>query len=203
MTAPARMGWRGGWSRLAEAILAVIPAGEIDGLWQFLPIRFEQREFGTAIVSRRDGDRRRIYTAQYALTIRGKERGAFEHWLEEVGSGPVEALAKASDEIASGNYAVQVPVGRGGDEISHLSERFNQMAARLAATEERERQFLMSVSHELRTPLTAIKGHVDALRDGLVDDPELVAASLEEPATIGRTILFNSGDTPIAEALAG
>ena len=45
------------------------------------------------------------------------------------------------------------------------------MAARLAATEERERQFLMSVSHELRTPLTAIKGHVDAIRDGLIDDP--------------------------------
>ena len=100
-------------------------------------------------------------------------------WLSRRISGPVEALAKASDEIASGNYAVQVPVGRGGDEISHLSERFNQMAARLAATEERERQFLMSVSHELRTPLTAIKGHVDALRDGLVDDPALVSASLE------------------------
>jgi two-component system sensor histidine kinase BaeS len=100
-------------------------------------------------------------------------------WLSRRISGPVEALAKASDEIARGNYAVQVPVGPGGDEISHLSERFNQMAARLAATEERERQFLMSVSHELRTPLTAIKGHVDALRDGLVDDPELVAASLE------------------------
>ncbi len=74
---------------------------------------------------------------------------------------------------------MHVPVGRGGDEISHLSERFNEMAARLAATEERERQFLMSVSHELRTPLTAIKGHVDALRDGLVDDPELVSASLD------------------------
>ena len=74
---------------------------------------------------------------------------------------------------------MQVPVGRGGSEVSHLSERFNEMAARLAATEERERQFLMSVSHELRTPLTAIKGHVDALRDGLVDDPELVSASLD------------------------
>ena len=34
-----------------------------------------------------------------------------------------------------GNYAVQVPIGRGGDEISHLSERFNEMAARLAAAE--------------------------------------------------------------------
>jgi signal transduction histidine kinase len=104
-------------------------------------------------------------------------------WLSRRISGPVEALAKASDEIASGNYAVQVPVGPGGNEISHLSERFNEMAARLAATEERERQFLMSVSHELRTPLTAIKGHVDALRDGLIEDPELVGASLEVVAS--------------------
>jgi two-component system sensor histidine kinase BaeS len=100
-------------------------------------------------------------------------------WLSRRISGPVQALAQASDEIASGNYAVQVPVGRGGSEVSHLSERFNEMAAKLAATEERERQFLMSVSHELRTPLTAIKGHVDALRDGLIEEPELVAASLD------------------------
>jgi signal transduction histidine kinase len=104
-------------------------------------------------------------------------------WLSRRISGPVEALAKASDEVARGNYAVHVPVGPGGNEISHLSERFNEMAARLAATEERERQFLMSVSHELRTPLTAIKGHVDALRDGLIDDPELVGASLEVVAS--------------------
>ena len=70
-----------------------------------------------------------------------------------------------------------------GREVSHLSERFNEMAARLAATEERERQFLMSVSHELRTPLTAIKGHVDAIRDGLIDDPELITASLDVVAS--------------------
>ena len=104
-------------------------------------------------------------------------------WLSQRISKPVEALARASDRIASGHYDVHVPVGRGGDEVSHLSERFNEMAARLAATEERERQFLMSVSHELRTPLTAIKGHVDALRDGLVDDPELVRASLDVVAS--------------------
>ena len=81
---------------------------------------------------------------------------------------------------------MRVPVGHGGDEITHLSEKFNEMAARLAATEERERQFLMSVSHELRTPLTAIKGHVDAIRDGLFDDPELERASLDVVA--GETI---------------
>ncbi len=100
-------------------------------------------------------------------------------WLSRKITGPVLALSSAANEIAAGNYAVRVPTGGGGDEISHLSERFNEMAARLAATEERERQFLMSVSHELRTPLTAIKGHVDAIRDGLFDDPELERASLD------------------------
>jgi len=114
-----------------------------------------------------------------AVAIGGLLAWLLGAWLSRRISGPIQELALASDEIASGNYAVQVPVGRGGSEVSHLSERFNEMAARLAATEERERQFLMSVSHELRTPLTAIKGHVDALRDGLVDDPELVGASLD------------------------
>jgi signal transduction histidine kinase len=112
--------------------------------------------------------------------------GLLSWWLSRKITGPVLALSSAADEIAAGNYAVRVPAGKGGDEISLLSERFNEMAARLGATEERERQFLMSVSHELRTPLTAIKGHVDAIRDGLFDDPELERASLDVVA--GETI---------------
>ena len=112
--------------------------------------------------------------------------GLLSWWLSRKITGPVLALSSAAKEIASGNYAVRVPSGGGGDEISRLSEQFNEMASRLAATEERERQFLMSVSHELRTPLTAIKGHVDAIRDGLFDDPELERASLDVVA--GETI---------------
>jgi signal transduction histidine kinase len=53
------------------------------------------------------------------------------------------------------------------------------MATRLGEVEEMERNFLMSVSHELRTPLTAIRGHVAAIADGVIEDPELVHASLE------------------------
>ena len=104
--------------------------------------------------------------------------GLLGWWLSRRITGPVLALSAAADEIGEGNYDVRVPVGR-DDEIGQLSRRFNQMAATLATTERRERQFLMSVSHELRTPLTAIKGHVDALRDGLIDDPELVQHSLD------------------------
>jgi hypothetical protein len=55
-------------------------------------MRAGPRELGTAILSLVEGDRRRIYTARYALQIKGRQRGAFEWGLDEVGSGPVEAL---------------------------------------------------------------------------------------------------------------
>src|SRR4051812_1741992 len=90
---------------------------------------------------------------------------------------PVLQLTTAADEVAHGNYEVEVPSG-GAGEIGLLAERFRQMASRLGETEELERNFLMTVSHELRTPLTAIRGHVGALREGVVTDDELRAASL-------------------------
>jgi signal transduction histidine kinase len=91
---------------------------------------------------------------------------------------PVLALSHAADEVADGNYRVGVPV-RAAGEIGHLAERFVEMAQRLEEGETRERNFLMSVSHELRTPLTAIRGHVSALAEGVVDDPDLRLRSLE------------------------
>src|SRR4029077_16931223 len=88
-------------------------------------------------------------------------------------------LSAAADEIASGNYGVEIPEPHGGDEISHLATRFGDMATKLAESEQLSRNFLMSVSHELRTPLTAIRGHVAALREGVVDDEASQRRSLE------------------------
>jgi signal transduction histidine kinase len=92
---------------------------------------------------------------------------------------PVRRLAKAADEVAEGRYDTHVPEVPGKDEIADLADSFRQMTARLAEAEELERNFLMTVSHELRTPLTAIRGHVEALREGLADDPEARTASLD------------------------
>lgn len=83
-----------GWARLAGAVAEVVPPGEVDGVWVFSPLRREGREWGTAVLSRVDGDRRRIYTARYMLAIKGKERGKFEATVQEVGSGPLTALAQ-------------------------------------------------------------------------------------------------------------
>jgi signal transduction histidine kinase len=108
-------------------------------------------------------------------------------------SRPLRRLAAAADDVAGGNYGVEVPAVPRGDEIAHLADRFQEMAARLAEAAELERNFLMSVSHELRTPLTAIQGHVAALREGVFDDPDAREASLEviseEAERLGRLLL--------------
>ena len=84
-----------GWGRLAARVATEIPVTEVDGVWQFRALRHDGAEFGTAVISRVDGERqerRRIYTARYMHVLKGRERGKFDAWLEEVGSGPVETL---------------------------------------------------------------------------------------------------------------
>jgi hypothetical protein len=79
-------------------VAEVLPPGEVDGVWAFSPVRRETKEWGTAVLSRVDGDRRRIYTARYVLAIKGKERGKFEASVLEVGSGPLDALNRLVQE---------------------------------------------------------------------------------------------------------
>jgi hypothetical protein len=88
-----------GWSQLAGMVAAELPVRELDAVWVFPVLRQQQREWGTAVISRVDGDRRRIYTARYSLMIKGKERGRFESTIEEVGSGPVDALQSLLQEV--------------------------------------------------------------------------------------------------------
>jgi hypothetical protein len=80
------------WERLAAWVRERLPVEELDGVWVFRVLRRDQREFGTAVLSRVDGDRRRIYTASFVAIVKGKQRGGFETELREVGSGPLDAL---------------------------------------------------------------------------------------------------------------
>lgn len=118
--------------------------------------------------------------------------GGLALYLSRRLTGPVLALSKAVDQVAEGRYDVPVPDVRGGGEIGHLADRFRQMTTRLSESQELERNFLMSVSHELRTPLTAIRGHVAALREGVVTDPAAAEESLaivaDETERLGRLV---------------
>ena len=148
------------------------------------PLRLHGKVFGAIVVATPKAelqDRWLTLIQRLALAFLGgiAIAGALAAYLSRRITRPVLALAKAADEVAEGNYGVAVPDVPGGGEVGQLAERFREMGVRLSEADERERNFLMSVSHELRTPLTAIRGHVEALREGLVEDPEARAQSLE------------------------
>jgi two-component system OmpR family sensor kinase len=100
-------------------------------------------------------------------------------YLSRSVTNPLLTLSRAADQVAAGRYDAKLPRARADDEIGHLTDRFRDMTERLAEVQRRERTFLMVVSHELRTPVTAIRGHIEALREGLAEDAEARAASLD------------------------
>lgn len=82
---------------------------------------------------------------------------------------PVRRLTTAARGVAQGQLEQEVPV-TSRDELGQLSQTFNEMTARLRAARQMQVDFVANVSHELRTPLTSIKGLVETLRAGAVDD---------------------------------
>ena len=97
----------------------------------------------------------------------------------------IHLLEKASRGLAEGDLAVRVPV-QGQDEIAALAAAFNQMAAQLEAADSKQREverlrsdLIAWVGHDLQTPLASIRAILEALGDGVVDDPESVQRYLQ------------------------
>jgi signal transduction histidine kinase len=82
---------------------------------------------------------------------------------------PVQRLTSAARAVAQGQLEQEVPV-TSRDELGQLSQTFNEMTMRLRAARQMQVDFVANVSHELRTPLTSIKGLIETLRAGAVDD---------------------------------
>ena len=100
-------------------------------------------------------------------------------------SGRITRLNRAAKEIAQGSLDVRVPV-TGRDELAELAGTFNEMAAQLETAERQQRELDILrreltawVGHDLRMPLTSIRVIVEALADGVVEDPATVERYLQ------------------------
>jgi signal transduction histidine kinase len=93
-------------------------------------------------------------------------------------TGRITRLNNAAHQIASGKFDVHVSdVGR--DELAQLADSFNKMAVQLETAERNKKELetmrkdlVAWVGHDLQTPLASIRAIVEALADGLVEDPE-------------------------------
>ncbi len=97
----------------------------------------------------------------------------------------LRAMADTTEEVAKGDLSARTNVMR-SDEIGQLARGIDEMAveleeaSRVRATEdERRRQFFSAVGHDLRTPLASAQVAVEALRDGVAEDPDRYYASLQ------------------------
>lgn len=103
----------------------------------------------------------------------------------------VEQLRRGTARLAGGDLGAKVLVG-GRDELARLAEDFNRMAQELEEAEKARRDLIAAVSHDLRTPLASTRALIEAVADGVVEDPETqaryLASARNELEKLGRLV---------------
>jgi two-component system sensor histidine kinase BaeS len=102
-------------------------------------------------------------------------------------SRPIERVADASLALSAGERPGPLPV-TGSTEVANLAASFNKMADDLDRARDAERTFLLSVSHELKTPLAAIRGHGEALLDGVMSIEKAAGVVVAESKRLERLV---------------
>ncbi len=101
---------------------------------------------------------------------------------------PVNQMMVLAERIAAGDYARRVD-SRGPEEIARLADSLNRMAEGLQRIEALRRDLVANVAHELRTPLSTLRGHLEALRDGVAPaNPQTLDSLHEEVLRLVRLV---------------
>ncbi|MFN8534803.1 MAG: ATP-binding protein [Dehalococcoidia bacterium] len=82
-------------------------------------------------------------------------------------AAPLHSTAAAARRIGGGNYDERLPE-QGIDDLDSLARSFNEMAAALAAAEQKRLELVGDVAHELRTPIATLDGYLEGLQDGVI-----------------------------------
>ncbi|MCS7055652.1 MAG: ATP-binding protein [Thermoflexales bacterium] len=115
---------------------------------------------------------------------------------------PVDELTKTAMAIyRAENLDQRVAVPKTNDEVSRLSQAFNEMLDRLSKLFHAQQRLIADVSHEMRTPLTVIRGNVDLLRAmGCADEESLDALTRESDRMtrlVGDLLLLSQADAGV------
>jgi signal transduction histidine kinase len=102
------------------------------------------------------------------------------YFLSSAITSRINLLKDAAQQLAGGNLQTRVP-SDGRDEVAMLARTFNQMAEQLEAVDKKQRELerlradlIAWVGHDLQTPLASMRAILEALEDGVVDDPQTV-----------------------------
>jgi signal transduction histidine kinase len=94
---------------------------------------------------------------------------------------PIDALTRATQDVARGRVEVPDPPATAAREIRTLFENFAVMAGRIEQRSRYLRDFAAAVSHEFKTPIAGIKGALE-----LLDEHEATMSEEERKRFIGN-----------------
>lgn len=162
-----RLGWLSRSPRLSWTLLA---GYGLATLLTFLNVGYSARRM---FVSEHD-----LLLAGVLLVFAGGIAMSLGYFVAAALTDRISAVCRGAEAIAEGDLAARVAVV-GKDEVSHLAATFNQMAERLQEADRRQRELdtlrrdlIAWVGHDLRTPLASTRVIVEALADGVIEDPE-------------------------------
>jgi signal transduction histidine kinase len=169
--------YRFGWMRQSPRLSWTLMAGyALASLLTFINVWVTAR-----LMFYNDHD---LQLATVLLLFAGGIAMSLGYFLSTALANNIQTLQQAAQAVANGRLEARVPV-QGRDEMAALAGTFNEMARQLetAAHKQREleqlrRDLIAWVGHDLRTPLASIRAIVEALADGIVEDPQTVTRYL-------------------------
>ena len=87
--------------------------------------------------------------------------------IKETYEVPLHRLAKATEEVAGGDFSVYVPTVHAANKLDYLDVMildFNKMVEELGSVETLKTDFISNVSHEMKTPIAIIKNYAQLIQ---------------------------------------
>ncbi|HET8948981.1 MAG TPA: ATP-binding protein [Solirubrobacteraceae bacterium] len=139
------------------------------------------------------------------FAIRGAIAGAL---------GPVAQMTDAAEDWSEHDLDRRFSLGEPRDELTGLAATLDRLLARIAASRRHEQRFASEAAHELRTPLARMRGRAElaladdgadtrAVLEGVVEQTERMASSIDALLAIARAELDPAGGTVDLAAIAG
>jgi two-component system OmpR family sensor kinase/two-component system sensor histidine kinase BaeS len=174
-------------TRLSEAALAVAQPLMVDGAqvgW-FSRQTPGEMALGAAEVAFLDEANRWLTIAAAGATVLALLVGSALAWTI---AKPLRELTFAVRDLSVGQLGRQVQV-HGTAEVDALAAEFNTMSNALAEAETLRQRMAADVAHELRTPVSVLRGHLEAMLDGVYPlDSAHVAVAHDQTIHLARLV---------------